>query len=276
MEKLWEKKLMEFHAGHLDNLKIFAKNFNRSREAPGKMSGASWIDQLDLEDNLIPKNIAFHKHPLSRDQIFKVVSDEKVDIVTLCSVIFAWGGMRPKNGKNILKNQREWRLVVQEIRDTPMTREQAYEKLHKLRTSGVLKGVGPAFFSKLIFFLRGELSKGTGYIMDQWTGCSINLLHKSGPIILMDADYRFTKKGKPTDVYHVSDRNDKSRYEQFCLALDKVAEILGLSQIDAELFLMSSAKGRDNWRSYVKEHRLPFKIQSKFSSLAFSPTEMRG
>ena len=51
----------------------------------------------------------------------------------------------------------------------------AYKQFHRLVNEKKLTHMGPAYFTKLIYFLG---SKQNGYIMDQWTARSMNLLRK--------------------------------------------------------------------------------------------------
>lgn len=145
--------------------------------------------------------------------------------------------------------------MVTTIREERVSRAQSYKLLSDLRKQKVLPGMGPAYFTKLIFFLRGARKEGTGYIMDQWTGCSINLLAAGSPPVLMNAAYTWASPRRFSADFRVSELNDEIRYERFCSGLDKIAEELSMSQIDAELLLMSAGRGKGAWRSYVKKHR---------------------
>lgn len=93
-----------------------------------------------------------------------------------------------------------------------------------------------------------------GYIMDQWTSLSVNLLfsRSAHPIVdLTTAKF----KGRRTDT--VSDRNSADDYEAFCLCIDELAENLGIQgPAKAEEWIFSKG-GRHPapWRSHVLANR---------------------
>lgn len=145
-----------------------------------------------------------------------------------------------------------------------MSRKDAYERFSSLKRQEKLKGVGPAYFTKLIHFLmprNGQIRPG--WIMDQWAGCSINLL-RGEELVLMDVTRKWefsrgaTQPKFKTD-FTVSDVNSADRYEEFCTSVDCLADrfSLGPDKLDRA---MVSAGGRnpEPWRQYVVENRLSF------------------
>jgi hypothetical protein len=105
--------------------------------------------------------------------------------------------------------------------------------------------MGPAYFTKLICFVNPNLK---GYIMDQWTSKSINLLFEN-KIVFLNASG------------HVSDKNTSQIYEDFCLKIEYLADLLNLKPIDLEENLFGNGgvnKGKwrqfvvDNWSSNLK------------------------
>jgi len=119
--------------------------------------------------------------------------------------------------------------------------------------------MAPAYFTKLIFFLRGADVADTGYIMDQWAGCSVNILTGDPCAVLMNATYtwKVPKKGpkKLAADFQVSEHNTAEDYERFCRVVDEIAVITKLPPHDAELLLMSEGKGKGAWRKYVVDNR---------------------
>ena len=195
-----------------------------------------------------------------RKFVFSLVRDRSIDTPTVCAAILAWGGMRKSNSISLYKSS-EWLVVAEKIRLGLVTRENAYRLFLELRKQGLLKGMGPAYFTKLIYFLmpRGAQRHPVGFIMDQWAGCAINLLSGS-QIALMN----YTKSWVSTPVgleqrsaYIVSDENTPENYELFCEKIDTLADGTGLTvdQIDTYLF---SVGGREPgvWRKYVIENRI--------------------
>jgi hypothetical protein len=150
----------------------------------------------------------------------------------------------------------KWRQVAENVRFEGLSRTDAYALFHKRRSDGALPGMGPAYYTKLIFFLRGRDVADPGYIMDQWTGCSVNLLISHPGAVLMNATHTWVSPNKLRSDFQVSEFNNAERYERFCAAVEAVANAVDLDPIDAELLLMSQGRGRGVWRQYVLAHRL--------------------
>ena len=131
----------------------------------------------------------------------------------------------------------KWGPVIDSLRTDCPNRREAYRLFSCLRAENNLPGVGPAYFTKLIFFVRPSLG---GYIMDQWTARSINLLY--GNTI------------KLTQGQGVAE-NDPEIYEDFCAKIEDVGERLRRAPDEAERALFSSGGRRPGfWRSYVRCH----------------------
>jgi hypothetical protein len=248
--------MMKFDEVHLGKIREMLEKNPRIEEALGAAAGHDWVNSLGLSSNKKPKNIDKITKKMKRDDIFELNANQDIETIDVCAAIFAWGGMRRPHGKKLFEQQDNWIRTVDKVRRTPMKRCEAYASLHELRKNNYLPGMGPAFFTKLIFFLRGELQENIGYIMDQWTACSINLLVTSEPTVLVNAGYVWKSDKKLNVDFQVSEHNDKERYEKFCCWLDKLAKELELSPINAELLLMSSGRGRGEWRNYVVQNRL--------------------
>lgn len=247
---------MELQKCHFDKLWEASRSYRRDKdEEPGARTGAGWVKSLALPSKLRPPGIAEHTSKPNREELFDLVADGRQDTRTLCAVILAWGGMRVKNGQQIFAQVNQWCGAADRVRKGKLTRTAAYDLFHGLRLEGRLPGMGPAFFTKLVFFLRGRNVKDPGYIMDQWTSCSVNLLSEEPSVVLMNATYIWDKQGKLRSDFQVSDQNDECRYERFCAVVDHVAEKVDLPQIDAELLLMSRGKGKGAWRRHVLNHR---------------------
>ena len=99
--------------------------------------------------------------------------------------------------------------------------------------------MGPAYFTKLICFVNPNLK---GYIMDQWTSKSINLLFENNIVAL-------------TNSGHVKDTNSASVYEEFCSKIECLAELLKLNPIDLEENLFSNGGvNKGKWRQFVVDN----------------------
>ena len=154
---------------------------------------------------------------------------------------------------------KEWLEVACELRKGNLERTEAYDRFKKLRRHDKLRGMGPAFFTKLIYFLMPQSEKSArlkpGYIMDQWAGSSINLL-TGEEIVLMDVQKPRGSNnggGESMTKFAVSHENDGRNYEVFCNVVNWLAGHLEKcpNQIDRALV----SKSRKSWREYVREQR---------------------
>ena len=105
--------------------------------------------------------------------------------------------------------------------------------------------MGPAFFTKLIYFF-GQKSDSRGYIMDQWTALSANLL--TGRKLV---DMQIFKGGA-----RVSDDNSSDVYNDFCCFIEVLAQELNESSDQAEIRIFSMGGRREKkgkWRTYLNE-----------------------
>jgi hypothetical protein len=175
---------------------------------------------------------------LSRDSLISLskVKSGRSDEEIFLSVM-AWGGMRRDHGRTAWALRRNWLPIVELLRVGNLTRKQAYKEFSQTKT----KGLGPAYFTKLIFFCSPNHD---GYIMDQWTSKSINLLYG----------------GDGQTVVHLSGgwvtpKNTPEIYENFSCLIEALAEKLALPPAATESLLFSNGgKLPGRWRKYVKEN----------------------
>ena len=202
-------------------------------------------------------------HQVSRDDVLELVADQTLDTVTVCAVIMAWGGMR-MNHRDMLfgETSRQWVKLSDDIRAGKHSRRSAYEGFSSLQRQNKIPGTGPAYFTKLIYFLAPRTEKGSpaGYIMDQWAGCSVNLL-AGNHTVRMNSVFEWVS-GRDGLVrrssFIVSDTNDGNSYEAFCSCVDALAAHFGITGDAADRALLST--GGHNaaaWRLHVIEHRTP-------------------
>jgi len=222
-------------------------------------------DHLDKFKKTTPKGAALCKlreEMRMRKDVFDFVKGE-TDIVKICDKIFHWGGIHRENQER-LKQQRDktWLEIATDIKAGKLDRVSAYAAFHRLRVGGKLKGLGPAYFTKLIYFLMPKKPEvPRGYIMDQWVGCAINILTQKD-IVLMDSDYSNswskTRKLKQTDSYRVCDANTAEDYDRFCCLIEEIAAEISKLPDTTELLLMSRGGRKPlEWRAYVKDNRKP-------------------
>lgn len=244
---------MKFDRDHLKKLQQCRSRFYPDEE-PAAGNPAEWLKYVsaDRDCSSLPAK------KCRRVDVFQYVGQgTPADLA--CAAILAWGGMHRQHGKKLFATT-EWLEVAERIRVGELNRSQAYDAFAELRRRGEAPGMGPAYFTKLIFFLAPQTSgsPARGYIMDQWTACSINLLLGAPAAVLTDCSYSWNKRGELEAQYTVSNCNDGARYERFCAAVEELAGLLSLSPLETELLLLSEGgKQPLMWRSYVKELRRP-------------------
>lgn len=243
-------RIVQFHSDHLRKLRECRSAFNPADEVAGGVP-ASWFSAIRSGDFGLPEK------PCKRADLFDLVNSQP-NIELVAAAIFAWGGMQRHHARRLFEKN-AWLEAATGIREGRYSRGEAYDLFADLRSREELPGMGPAYFTKLIFFLMPRTSAvPVGYIMDQWTACSINVLLDRPDAILTDASYSWSGPEKFGSQYVVSDHNSGMHYENFCHAVEALSLELDLAPDATELLLLSEG-GRNPypWRQYVKQQRRP-------------------
>ncbi|NRB17996.1 MAG: hypothetical protein HRU33_10635 [Rhodobacteraceae bacterium] len=194
---------------------------------------------------------------VDRAYVLGLVEQAELKTAIICAAIMAWGGMRI-NHRDMLSHDLEWLDVADRIRRGFLDRRAAYIKLKDLSADDRLKGMGPAFFTKLIYFLspRSEAYGPQAYIMDQWAGCSVNLLTGRNAV-LMDTTTTWESDGLAKAAnFRVSNANSGHHYEDFCTNMDALAHKCEKSADEIDRAVMGNGgKQKAGWREYVIRHR---------------------
>lgn len=235
------------------HLEIFKSTIDRYFELPEEQRWAGGYTTISLSDYLQRKCLN-----LENLDILPLLSTTKFDRVQLIERakatsgisnfevvldIFAWGGINRKHAFWALENFKSWEYIIKELRQG-LSSIEAYDEFYHLRKKS-LRGIGPAYYTKLIFFCH---PKHDGYIMDQWTARSVNLLlDQSGDRIRLNKSKYFQG---------VSDCNDQSAYKKFCFDVKRLAKECGNrdpGQIEEALF-SKGGRNKLDWRRYVIKH----------------------
>lgn len=234
---------MEFVTEHLNKLRELGHD--RQSWVGGKLRpyAESVVGALE---NCTPSQLSSDEG--DRDYLFGLIADRNVSTATCCVAILGWGGMRRDHARKVLSTAQHWMPIVDTIRQGSLTRTEAYGQFMKVRALGNLPGMGPAFFTKLIYFF-GKNSQSRGYIMDQWTARSANLLLGADLVELIH-----TKSGS-----WVTDENTEAVYDSFCVFIERLAAELNVATDIAEEMIFSigqrgRSKLRGAWRQYVLQH----------------------
>jgi hypothetical protein len=228
------------------------------------LSSVEKIAKIDNVANMVLSDVPYDRHQL-REKIHQSKAQASPEIVKELVVdILAWGGLGTKNGQRALRSWDDW-IAPCVILANCMATLEAYDQFYHLKKRKALKGIAPAYYTKLIYFL-GE---GDGLIMDQWTARSINLLF--GKMIKMNGG---TKKVKTMTV---APQNDSVTYQNYLERVQALSDHLSsavgkaVSPHETEELIFSfsgtpSKKGRLNeaqhsavsaWRRYLIEQDRP-------------------
>ena len=248
---------MKFHQDKLDKLEYCMKK-EKFEEWQSPLSSRKFVEKVleyprlsDLKSEVDLE--IFCDKKIDRCDVRKFVDNKDANALTKVLVVLAWGGMKLHNASNALKSyQNCWKKIVDAMLEKNLCRDEAYKRFHSLAENGKLTHMGPAYFTKLIYFLE---PKHNGYIMDQWTARSMNLLRKGNEceIQLIPTTKRnsdgFRKFRVPSQKNHVC------IYRAFCEDLEHLAECLDIDPEETEKLIFSKG-GRVNmgcWRRFVLE-----------------------
>lgn len=175
-----------------------------------------------------------------RNGLYEIRNNNEVSNLALVVAILSWGGMRFDHARLIFKNWDNLNQIVDQLRKNQITtRQSAFERFQNARQNGLIKGLGIGYFTKLICFVNPNLN---GYILDQWTGKSTNLLWNDRFVEISKAGW-------------VTDNNNAKTYEIFCLRIEHIAVALNCEPIDAEERIFSvGGRNRGVWRQYLMNH----------------------
>ena len=182
---------------------------------------------------------------LTRDQVKTICRDSSYPALFGYVCAMAWGGQSERFGPNVTEAWRysaELEKRLEKLRSGGMTHAQAYDLFSGAKQ---IPGLGPSFFSKLLYFFSPAPVDGVGfYIMDQWTAKSVDLLTQSWVVRL--ARVAATSPGP---------QNKSGNFEAYCREVDKIGAALSVTGEEAEEMMMSKG-GRDPWpwREHVRAH----------------------
>jgi hypothetical protein len=197
-------------------------------------TASDWLESAQIERINEPAS----SRPLSRDFLRSLCSDKRISDRDLLWSILAWGGMKRDAARRLAKNEDRWTKIVGTLRGNGLNRAASYELCSNAVHEFPAGGIGPAYFTKLIFFAN---PRHDGYIMDQWTSRSVNLL-VDGPALV-----RMRTKD------HVDPRNSAGTYEAFCQVVEQLSSLLlARTPEETEQCLFSTGgKKRAPWRRYL-------------------------
>ncbi len=234
-----------------------------SEENEGR-SPERWFKNIDR--NKLSMKIGPLPITTNRPALLAMAADRSAGTAELCISILAWGGMHGKNRDRLFARPLDpWVSLAERIRDDELSRSESYDAFSQLRISGgeAIAGMGPAYFTKLIYFLAPVTSSRTakGYIMDQWLGCAVNLL-AGRQLVKLDQHLTWqVKKGQPAqraDSF-VSNLNSGRDYEAFCQSVEALSAQMGAPwtpELTERALIADGGRVPHPWRAYVVQQRL--------------------
>lgn len=198
-----------------------------------------WVrhHSYNLNDKIISE---LSNRRVSRSDIFNMIDNKSINLLSCIVTILAWGWMKRGHGLSFFKNESHWLPLCQKLRLGQINRKDAYQQFKEIRANGYLNGMGPAYYTKLIFFLHPFHD---GYIMDQWTGSSINLLFPPKVVSL-------------SSQFHVNDHNTADDYEDYCKCIESLSHtLIKKPEIVEQMLFSYGGRNKGKWRKYVIENR---------------------
>lgn len=248
---------------------IFLKNYyNNVSNVPITIREQGWESKSSEESfGKIPfpfKGVSLSSKRHTRNELLDKIDKTKNqnnitsnEIKTLIIEILSWGGIRFNNRKKEILNHIEpIEKICSGLIYNQISELEAYKQFYEAGNSRSIKELGPAYYTKLIFFL----GKQTGLIMDQWTARSVNLL--SGKQIVS-----LSRKQKNRCYVRIeNDFHNYSDFIEFCNIIKKELQLPSLNMTEELIFSCSPDKASvknklgqyhelcSSWRKYVIEN----------------------
>jgi hypothetical protein len=197
---------------------------------------SQWVADLGLQN--VPDVANLPNQPLDRAGLRAICLDPKSPVLFGYVCTMCWGSQEkgPRGARGVTdawQSQDKIEDHLEALRAGNLNRSEAYSLFRKKK--GKVKGLGPSYFTKLLFFFSPDYNF---WIMDQWTGKSINLLTGKNVV-------RFSGSSP-------SDQNKGGNYQAYCEEVDALAKLLNTDGNEIEQRLMSKGKPKPwPWRSHV-------------------------
>ena len=143
--------------------------------------------------------------------------------------IFAWGRMRVNHARMVLPSIMKYQEICKDLVCAKLHPVDAYKDFFVAYHSKEFKGMGPAYYTKLIYFLGDQ----TGLILDQWAGRSINKLCEDQIVMLGNGENS------------VSMNNGPKRYARYLEIVAQLRTKLNLQRLSETEELIFSCSHND-------------------------------
>ena len=241
LNKRWVGKDAKSWFETVKNSETWRKRINESSDWNINDLSSSQLDRCELQKKI------------SGLRSSKTICDKAVKMSVI--EIFAWGGMGvgAKNARMVLPCIDNYQEICKDLLCSKLDPVEAYKNFYDAHHSGMFKGMGPPFYTKLIYFLGDQ----TGLILDQWTARSIN--------IFCDEEEAVIKLKRNNDA--VCQSNGPERYKRYLEIVEELRAELKLDTLPETEKLIFSCSDRDPkvknrlgqyhricsaWRKYVR------------------------
>ena len=182
--------MVQFNKDALDELKRCKNKIDK--EVPEEVLNDLWLATSPKEwfsnFNTTWNTSELSESGLNRKELLELIHPhrnkrelDKFILRKLIVSVLAWGGLgtSPTNGKLAIETIKAYEGVCASLLNG-LSSVEAYTRFYNLKKLKKMKGLRPAYFTKLIFFFGDQ----SGLIMDQWTARSTNLLLNKNEIKL--------------------------------------------------------------------------------------------
>jgi hypothetical protein len=190
----------------------------------------TWCRDVFGEESSIYTKFDIDKK-LNRSELADITNSGVYNLDLKVIAILSWGGMRRNHARELFAKDTSAFEDIERIQKAK-DRKNAFKEYMSIREQGLTKGLGIAYFTKLIWFLTPVLK---GYIMDQWLAKSVNLIYGK-EIVHISNNW-------------VSDKNTEHNYETYCQCVEEIAKQLNCEPQEAEERMFShGGRNKGEWR----------------------------
>jgi hypothetical protein len=185
------------------------------------------------------------REPMDRAALRQQCMDASTDPLAGYLAVMAWGGQGKLNRSHAVNPWKQRAAIAAQLlalRARSHTRQSAYRVFCEAPD---IHGLGPSYYTKLIYFFAHTPPGQECYIMDQFSACSVNLLFDESIVLLMD-------QKSPSRA------NTCAHYDAFCQGIDAIGAALGGRYTGAEIemaMFARNASGIRPWRHYLKAYK---------------------
>lgn len=222
--------------------------------SPTPWTGASPFDWAESVEPGLGGLYGLSTTALSRTALRALWTNPSISVEACFLSTMAWGGMQRGNGRRIWAARVDCLAICDAVRAGRHNPATGYQAFSTLRSKKRLPGIGPAYFTKILFFASPIQD---AYILDQWTARSMHFLTGQGKYPAVRKDYTSAAEALRLKVPEllrviVDDKVTSADYVDYCNRVNGLAANLGwhAHQIEERLF-SSGGRTPHPWRAHV-------------------------